>query len=176
LYRAGHHKMPCHRKYLTVSRNPAKSIVKPLIVLLVVFGISLLTLHLVNGQYQLALSGRIAMAAMLAFTAIGHFAFTMGMTMMIPEIVPYKKQVVYLTGLFEIFAAIGLLIPNIYRLTSWSLIIFFILILPANINAALKKVDFQKKTNTGNGVSYLLFRVPLQIVFILWTYYSGIKN
>jgi uncharacterized membrane protein len=149
---------------------------KPLIVLLSAFAISLLTFHLVNGQYEWALSGRIAMAIMLAFTAIGHFVYAEGMTMMIPEIIPYKKQAVYLTGLFEIVAATGLLIPNIYRATSWSLIIFFILILPANINAALKKVDFQKKTNTGHGASYLWFRVPLQILFILWTYCSGIKN
>src|SRR5262249_54156594 len=138
---------------------------KPLIVLLVAFAIALLTLHLINGQYEWALSGRIAMAIMLAFTAIGHFVFAEGTTMMIPEIIPYKKQAVYLTGIIEILAAIGLLIPNIYQLTSWALIIFFILILPANINAAIKNVDFQKKTNTGHGVGYLWFRIPLQILF-----------
>ncbi|HEX4851091.1 MAG TPA: hypothetical protein VFV08_09810 [Puia sp.] len=149
---------------------------KPLIVLLVVFGISILILHLIYGQYELALSGRIAMSSMLAFTALGHFAFAEGMTMMIPEFVPYKKPVVYLTGVFELLAALGLLIPNIYRFTSWSLIIFFILILPANINASLKKVNFQKKTNDGHGVGYLWFRVPLQIAFILWIYFSGIKG
>ncbi|PWT78248.1 MAG: hypothetical protein C5B59_02165 [Bacteroidetes bacterium] len=149
---------------------------KPLIVLLAAFGISLFILRLINGQYEWALSGRIAMSAMLAFTAMGHFVFAEGMAMMVPGIVPYKKQLVYLTGIFEIAAAIGLLIPSLYRLTSWSLIVFFVLILPANINAALKRVDFQKKSNDGSGVGYLWFRVPLQIVFILWTYYSGIRS
>jgi len=51
---------------------------KPLIVLLSVFFISLLTTKFVRGQYEFALSGRIAMSAMLVFTALGHFAFTEG--------------------------------------------------------------------------------------------------
>jgi len=49
-----------------------------------------------------------------------------------------------------------------------ALILFFILILPANILAALKKVDYQKGTNDGPGAGYLWFRIPLQIFFIAW--------
>ena len=46
----------------------------------------------------LAGSGRIAMSAMLAFTAVAHFVFTKGMTMMLPDFIPYKIETVYLTG------------------------------------------------------------------------------
>ena len=148
----------------------------PLIVLLSAFGLSLLIIKIFQGHFQFAPPGRIAMSVMLVFTAIGHFLYTKGMTMMIPDFIPFKTEIVYLTGLFEIFAAIGLIIPSIRTKTAWLLIAFFILILPANIWAAIHQVDYQAGTFDGNGLAYLWFRVPLQIVFIIWTYLSSIKN
>lgn len=148
---------------------------KPLIVLLTVFAISLLTIKFVRGNFEFALSGRIAMAAMLVFTAIAHFAFTKGMAMMLPDFIPYKTEVVYLTGIIEIAAAIGLFIPSFSVITAWLLIAFFILILPANIYAAINHIDYQNGTFDGNGLYYLWFRIPLQILFIVWTYLSAIK-
>ncbi|MEO1484096.1 MAG: hypothetical protein AAFU57_00025 [Bacteroidota bacterium] len=52
---------------------------KPLIVLLTSFVIAIFAVKWVTKQYDFALSARIAMAVMLCFTAIGHFAFTKGM-------------------------------------------------------------------------------------------------
>lgn len=149
---------------------------KPLIVLIVVFGLSLLGTKFIRGNFEIALSGRIAMSAMLIFTAIAHFAFTKGMAMMLPDFIPYKSQVIYLTGIIEIAAAIGLFIPALRVITAWLLIVFFILILPANIYAALKQIDYQKGSFDGNGLYYLWFRVPLQILFIIWIYLSTIKG
>ena len=148
---------------------------KPLIVLLVSFVIALIATKLISGNFTIAPSGRIAMAIMLAFTAIGHFAFTKGMAMMISDFIPFKKALVYFTGVIEILAAVGLLIPSFQVLTAWLLIVFFILLLPANINAAIRHVDYQKGTFEGSGVNYLWFRVPLQILFIVWTYFSAIR-
>jgi uncharacterized membrane protein len=116
------------------------------------------------------------MSVMLLFTAIGHFKFADGMSKMIPDFIPAKKQIVYVTGLIEILAAIGLLVPSLYMLTGWLLIVFFILILPANINAALKQVDYEKGTNDGPGKAYLWFRIPLQVIFIAWVYLFAIKG
>ena len=148
---------------------------KPLIVLLSVFAVSLAINRIFRGNYEFALSGRIAMSVMLLFTAIGHFAFTKGMAMMLPDFIPFKTETVYLTGIIEIAAAIGLFIPNVRMLTAWSLIVFFILIMPANIYAAIKQIDYQKGTFDGHGLTYLWFRIPLQIVFIAWTYLAAIK-
>jgi len=67
---------------------------------------------------------------------------------------------------FEILAAIGLHISEIESLTGWALIILFVAMLPANFNAAIKHIDYQKGTLDGSGIDYLWFRVPLQVVFI----------
>lgn len=149
---------------------------KPLIILFSVFGLALLATKIFSGNIQFVLSGRIAMSAMLLFTAIGHFAFTKGMSLMLPGFIPFKAETIFLTGIIEIAAAIGLLIPNLRIVTGWLLIFFFILILPANIYAAVKNVDYQRGTFEGNGISYLWFRIPLQIVFIVWTYLAAIRG
>ena len=95
---------------------------KPFIVLLVTFVIALIVTKITSGHYKAALSERVALSIMLLFTALAHFAFTKGMAMMIPSFVPYKTEVVYLTGIIEIIAAIGLHIPKFKEATGWLLI------------------------------------------------------
>ena len=148
---------------------------KPLIVLLSSFVIAIFVVKLVYKQYDFALSARIAMAIMLCFTAMGHFVYTQGMSMMIPEFIPFKTTFVHLTGIFEILLAIALLIPKLRAVSGWTLIIFLLLMLPANVYAAIHQVNYQKGTFDGNGLSYLWFRIPLQVLFIVWTYISSIR-
>ncbi|MFY7900084.1 MAG: hypothetical protein ACOVNY_07855 [Chitinophagaceae bacterium] len=149
---------------------------KPLIVLVSVFSIALVLIKVTTQAYNLQLSARIAMCAMLFFTAIGHFVFTKGMTMMVPAIIPYKTTIVYATGVLEILLGVSLLIPTVSACAGWLLIFFLILLLPANIYAAMQQVDYQKATLTGPGLTYLWFRIPLQIVFIVWVYLSAVTK
>ncbi|MCK0147436.1 hypothetical protein MWU78_17410 [Arenibacter sp. F26102] len=149
---------------------------KPLIVLLVSFFIALLILYLRSKKIQWPLAGRIAMAVMLLFTSLGHFMFTDGMTAMMPEFIPIKKEMVYASGVLEILFAIGLLIPKLKVRTAWLLLIFFILILPANIKAAMENINYQTGELNGNGPNYLWFRIPLQIFFMVWIYYTAIRT
>lgn len=148
---------------------------KPLIILLVTFIISLFAIKFIRKDYDFALSARIAMSIMLVFTAIGHFVFTKGMSMMIPQFIPFKESFVYLTGIFEILLAIGLLIPKLKVISGWTLIVFLLLMLPTNIYASMNNVNYQKGTFDGNGLAYLWFRIPLQILFIIWTYIGTIR-
>ncbi|QGY45743.1 hypothetical protein GM418_19325 [Maribellus comscasis] len=134
-----------------------------------------MSVKIARGNYNVALAGRIAMSVMLVFTAMAHFKFTQGMTMMLPEFIPHREIIVWLTGVIEIAAAVGLLIPSLRFVTAWLLIVFFTLILPANVYASFHNVNYQEATFTGNGVNYLWFRIPLQILFILWVYFSSIK-
>ncbi|MCO4293195.1 hypothetical protein NF867_10000 [Solitalea sp. MAHUQ-68] len=147
---------------------------KPLVVLILSFFIALLTNWAIGNGLNFVFAGNLAMSIMLMFTALGHFKFAQGMALMIPNFVPYKTQFVYLTGVIEVLAAIGLLIPTVRNLTAILLIIFFALILPANINAAIHHVDHEKATYEGKDVSYLWFRVPLQLLFIAWIFYFSL--
>nr|WP_121273199.1 hypothetical protein [Pedobacter schmidteae] len=147
---------------------------KPLVVLILTFCLSLGILWIVQGEMNYTLSARIALSIMFIFTAIGHFAFSKGMTLMLPDFVPFKKAIVYLTGILEILFAIGILIPAYQVPTGWTIIVFLILILPSNIYAAVRHLDIQKATFDGNGLAYLWFRIPMQLLLLTWTYFSTI--
>jgi len=144
-----------------------------LYILIGVFILVLIIQRIFFYKNDMSLSGRIAMSVLLIFTGIGHFVFTKGMTMMMPPFLPLKREIVLFTGVIEILAAITLLIPKWQRLTSILLIIFFIVLLPANIYAALNHVNLQTASFDGQGPSSLWLRVPLQLLFIAWVWYFG---
>lgn len=146
---------------------------KALFVLLGSFIISLAIIRLHKKEYKIQLAGRIAMAAMLTFTAIGHFVFSEGMVTMIPSFFPFKEFTVAFTGILELLFAIGLLTyPDKKRMDAL-VILFFLLVLPVNIHAAIEGVNYQTGALDGPGVAYLWFRVPLQLFFIAWVYFSS---
>ena len=141
-----------------------------LIVLIVSFGIAAGLFKMTGGNYRFVKAGSIAMSAMLLFTSMGHFLYAKGMSMMLPEFFPLKIELVYFTGILEIAAAIGLQITKFRRLTALLLVVFFVAILPANIQASLNHIDIYEANNQGPGVDYLWFRVPLQLFLIAWAY------
>lgn len=148
---------------------------KPLILLIGVFGAVLLIRKFFGYSFDLPFAGRIAFASMLLFTALGHFLFPTGMAAMIPNFVPSKLMVVYITGLLEILFAIGILIPSFQKQTGWMLLLFLVLVLPANVKAALEHIHYESGTSTGPGPVYLWFRIPMQLFLMLWVYLSCLR-
>ncbi|OUS00980.1 hypothetical protein A9Q86_09555 [Flavobacteriales bacterium 33_180_T64] len=148
---------------------------KPLIVLLSTFIVAIFLLKFTFGKHNIPFSARIAISVMLLFTALGHFFYTDGMAMMIPDIIPLKRELVYFTAIIEILAAVSLHISQFRHIAAYLLIIFFVLMLPANIKASIEQINYQTSAYDGKGLSYLLFRIPLQLLFIIWVYISSIK-
>lgn len=148
---------------------------KLLTILFVTFILSLLGTKIFQGDWNFLFSGNLGMAAFVIFTGLAHFKFQRGMEMMIPDFIPVKMFCVYFTGIIEIAAGIGLMIPSIREITAILLIVFYFLVFLANINSAKKKVNLFKADYTGPGMSYLYQqRIPMQIILIVWTWYFGI--
>ena len=145
----------------------------PLVILLVTFGVLYsLDRFLLAGKIGLSLAGRIAMAAMLIATGISHFTNAEELMAIMPDFIPAKRELVYFTGVCELAAVVGLIWSKTARLASVLLIVFFILVLPANIAGSLKSVNFG---GMEYGPWYLLFRVPLQVFFIWWVWWFGLR-
>jgi len=149
---------------------------KPLVVLVVIFILASIISKMATDNWNFIFSGNLAMFVMLCFTAMGHFMFTKGMTMMMPGFIPFKKELVYFTGVAEVFLGLALFFPQFRYMSGIMLVAFFVLMLPANINAAIKHIDFEKATYDGSGLQYLFFRVPLQLFFIGWLFFFSIKK
>ena len=112
---------------------------------------------------------RAGLSLFFTFSALGHFVSTQEMSAMLPSSVPYRIEIIYLTGVLELLGAIGVWIPKLMKLTGVCLILMAVGLLPANIYSAINHVDFGGHEN---GVVYLLVRVPFQFFLIWWTYYA----
>lgn len=148
---------------------------KPFYILIIVFIFSNLTIWFSKGHGDHVLAGKIALSVMLLFTALGHFIYTTGMELMLPDFVPFKRTVVYVTGVFEALAAVGILVSTCSRETGIMLILFFIAVLPANIRACFSHLNYETASFDGAGPAYLWFRIPFQLLLICWTYYVAIR-
>jgi len=112
---------------------------------------------------------RVGLTLFFMFTAIGHFIRTEEMSKMIPSSIPYRRDLIYITGMLELLGAVGVWIPGLVRLTGICLILMLLCLLPANIYSAINRVDFG---GHGAGPIYLLIRVPFQLFVICWTYFA----
>lgn len=148
---------------------------KLLTILFAVFILALLGTYIFQGKPDFLFSGNLGMAAFIIFTGLSHFKFQKGMAMMIPDFVPGKMFWVYFTGILEMAAGIGLMIPSLRETTAILLIIFYVLVFIANINSSKKKINIFKADYTGPGMNYLYKeRIPMQLILIAWTWYFGI--
>ncbi|MEU4719129.1 hypothetical protein AB0G06_05815 [Nonomuraea dietziae] len=115
-----------------------------------------------------------AMAVMLVMTASAHFV-PESVTVMpnhadlvkiVPPFVPFAGFMVYATGVLELLGAVGLVVTRTRWAAGISLAAMFVLLLPANIYAAVAEVPFN-----GGEASPLWLRVPEQVAYIavaLW--------
>lgn len=110
-----------------------------------------------------------AMAVMLVVTASAHFV-PAGVTFMpnhadlvriVPPFVPFPGAMVYLTGVLELLAAVGLVLTATRWAAGIGLIGLFVLLLPANVYEAVADVSFG-----GAAPTPLWQRIPEQALYI----------
>ena len=117
-------------------------------------------------------SVRAGLSLMLLFTASAHFtSLRHDLARMVPAAVPYPMAIIYFTGVCEILGAIGLQVRRVRFLAGVLLIIFFIVVLPANIYAANAGV-----TLNGAAATPLIIRIPMQLLFIALTWWTAISS
>lgn len=112
-----------------------------------------------------------ALAIMFLVTSTAHFnAMKYDLAAMMPEPLPDGLWIIYLTGLFEIAGAIGLLIPKTRKLAGIGLILMLIAVFPANVNAALNGIPLG-----GDPATPLWMRTPMQLLFIGMVWWSAVR-
>ena len=115
---------------------------------------------------------RWALATMLVFTASAHFTKMKGALLrMMPDWVPQPMALVYFTGVCEIAGAVGLVVPYLRQAAGIALIVFFIVVFPANVKATQSGVAVGSKRPTP-----LWLRASMQLLFIGLTWWSALRN
>lgn len=113
-----------------------------------------------------------ALALMFLLTASAHFTKTReDLLRMVPAQLPFRRQIVTLTGICEGLGAIGLLIQATRAVAAVALLLLLIAMFPANINAALRHIPLRGRPPTP-----LWLRVPMQILFVgfaCWAWWAS---
>jgi uncharacterized membrane protein len=121
------------------------------------------------------LRGRIGIAGVFLFTALGHFVLGRPMAAMLPVAVParWRLPLIYASGVLEAALAAAVLVPAFARVAGIALCVFLVLVLPMNIDAAIRRVPFGGHEA---GPRYLWVRIPLQVVLLAWTYWFTVRG
>ena len=114
---------------------------------------------------------RIVRALVSLFFLIGgvcHFTCTDYFISIMPPYLPWHRQLVYLSGAFELLGAIALWLPATRRIAGLGLIALALAVWPANIHMAIHPEAFPA---IPSWVLYL--RVPLQLFIIAAIAYAA---
>ena len=117
-------------------------------------------------------AGRGALVIMFLFTGTSHFtSMKYDFAAMIPPPLPNGLWVVYLSGVFEIAGAVGLLIPRTRKLAGICLVLLLVALFPANVYAALNEIPLR-----GEAATPLWIRTPMQLLYIGMVWWTSIKE
>jgi len=99
---------------------------------------------------------------------IKHFTNVDWFMKIMPPYLPYHKELIYLSGVFEILFGVMLLFEKTRFLAGWGIILLLIAVFPANIYLA--------QTNgaaMGTSAAIAWGRLPFQVVFIALAYWHS---
>ena len=119
-----------------------------------------------NTKYDLKLISVVIMGLFYISVGVEHFMDPYWFLQIVPPYLPYKFELVYISGFLEIVLGIMLLIPRTRVYAGWGLIMLLIAVYPANIYLAQTN---GAAMNTTPLIAWA--RLPFQFVFIGLAYW-----
>ncbi len=98
---------------------------------------------------------------------VAHFALGRFFADIMPAYLPWHLELVYISGVFELLGAIGILIPYTRLFAAYGLMALCIAVFPANLNMALHTDQFSELP-----AAFLYGRLPFQPLFIWFIWWS----
>jgi Predicted membrane protein len=119
-----------------------------------------------NTKYDLKLISIVVMGLFYISVGVNHFIDPYWFLQIVPPYLPYKIELVYISGFLEIVLGVMLLIPKTRVYAGWGLIMLLIAVYPANIYLA------QTNGAAMNTTPLIAWgRLPFQFVFIGLAYW-----
>lgn len=107
--------------------------------------------------------GLALLALLFVAAGVAHFARPEFYEKIMPEYLPAHRELVLISGAFEILGGLGLLVPQTRRFAAWGLVALLVAVFPANLHMALNPERFPNIPEWA-----LWARLPIQIPLILW--------
>ena len=114
---------------------------------------------------------RFLLAGIMVFIGVGHFVKPEPFVVIVPDFLPAKLALVYVSGVFEILGGVGLLVPLTRQWAGLGLIALFLAVFPANINQAMHAIQFDPLHPAPEWVFWL--RLPFQVLLIWLAWWTS---
>lgn len=114
------------------------------------------------------MKGKLSIFLLAAFFIIGgllHFVFPAQYISIMPPWLGWHRELVFISGVFEVAGGLGLLHCATRRMAGLGLIVFSLAVLPANIQML---IDAHGDNKALWWQALLLLRLPLQGLLIAW--------
>ena len=108
---------------------------------------------------------KFVLAIFLIGAGISHFVNPAFFLKIMPPYLPLHKELVLVSGIFEVLLGVLLLVPPYSRWAAWGIVALLIAVFPANLYV------FQHQELIPASPLVHLLRLPLQGVFIVWAYW-----
>jgi uncharacterized membrane protein len=103
------------------------------------------------------------------FAGLMHFVIPRTYESIVPESLPYKRELVYASGVAEILGGAGVMSSRTRRVASWWSVATLVAVFPANIQMVFN----HERYPVPGGRAALLARLPLQGLAIAWARAAG---
>ncbi len=115
---------------------------------------------------SIAKISRYSLIFILSLAGITHFLYPGEFVSAVPEPFMRAQLWVYLTGIFEVLGALGLLLSRFRRLTGWVLVFYFIALLPAHFEMLIINHEIFGISNRPFFIARIFFQlIP---IFMAW--------
>ena len=118
-------------------------------------------------RYRVRSVFRVILAFIMVVAGALHFVATDAYVAIMPAYLPLHRELVQISGGFEILGGVGLLIARLRAAAGIGLIVLYVAVLPANINMAIHNIQ---PTSVRVAPGLLWARIPLQLVLIAWAW------
>ena len=106
-----------------------------------------------------------ALGLLFIGAGLNHFIDPDFYVPMMPPYLPFHAELIFLSGVFEVVAGVGVFIPRLRRAAGILMILILIGVFPANVHMALNPDTFPDIPAWG-----LYVRLPLQGALIWWAW------
>ena len=116
---------------------------------------------------------RLHHGVLLAAQGVNHFVNEAFFVSIMPDYLPWHRELVWLSGVAEVAIGLGMLAPRpaLLRLSGWAAIALFLAIFPANIHMAMHPERYKDLPPVA-----LYVRLPVQGVFLLWAWWTCLRD
>ncbi len=108
----------------------------------------------------------------MTLAGVNHFVMPRAYEAIIPDALPYERELVYASGVAEIAGALASMHPRTRKAGGIVLIATLVAVFPANVFMAVNADRY----NVPGGSVALLARLPLQVLFVYWVWLATLSK